>query len=95
MKIILLDDHKIFGESFSFLAGGYEIVEKCKYVNSTDELYNELAKDMGISERTVFSHLNSIYSKLGASNAVEAMIRLQGLDMWILYKNRRKMLFEI
>ena len=39
----------------------------------------EIAQQMGVEEKTVKNHINSIYSKLGIANRVEAMAaRVEG-----------------
>ncbi len=42
----------------------------------------EMALGLGVTHRTVESHLSSIYAKLGVSSRTEAVIRLSEASMW-------------
>ncbi|MFR8926531.1 response regulator [Peptoniphilus senegalensis] len=46
MKILLLDDHKIFGESLRLLLEEREI--SCFYTNEIEKFYAEMKKDYDI-----------------------------------------------
>ena len=45
---------------------------------------HEIAQELYISERTLYNHIQSIYDKLGATNAIEAynlsLIHISGAD---------------
>lgn len=43
----------------------------------------EIALALGITERTIESHLGSIYSKLGVTSRTSAVIKLHEQPMWI------------
>lgn len=42
MKIILLDDHKLFGSSIKLLLGEQDEIELCDYVSTIDDLFKYL-----------------------------------------------------
>lgn len=45
MKIILLDDHKIFGQSLKILLEEEEIIEVCDYISNIDDFLERIGQD--------------------------------------------------
>ncbi len=45
MKIILLDDHKIFGQSLKILLEEEETIEVCDYISNIDDFLERIDKD--------------------------------------------------
>ncbi|MEI3103510.1 MAG: LuxR C-terminal-related transcriptional regulator, partial [Oscillospiraceae bacterium] len=50
----------------------------------TGKTKHEIAQELYISERTLSNHIQSIYDKLGAKNAIEAYLT-QGYCTWIYH----------
>jgi DNA-binding NarL/FixJ family response regulator len=44
----------------------------------------QIARQLGISEKTVRNHLSSVFEKLHASNRTQAVIRAMGLGVQVL-----------
>ena len=45
MKILLFDDHRIFGESLSKLLEDWDEISICRYVSNETEFWNILSVD--------------------------------------------------
>lgn len=86
MKIILLDDHKIFGQSLKILLEEEEIIEVCDYISNIDDFleridqydYDILLIDINLKEEiTGLDLIRNILSK----NPKEKIIVLTSYDL--------------
>ena len=86
MKLLLLDDHKLFGESIQLLLEEQEEVELCSYATNIDEFFKKLKNDVYDillidinlkNEKTGFD----IVKKITEENPNQKIVILSSYDM--------------